>query len=121
MAGQARRCRIPKETEMLTPSTPEAPLSPPWAFVVQLREGTALMPQSLRGRVEHIASGRVTTFCSLGALLASMARVLTPPAPAPPDVRCEPASGAEGGRRVSAAPQAHGDAGVLCRRTVLDN
>jgi hypothetical protein len=56
-----------------------APLSPHWAFVVQLREGTPLTPESVQGRVEHITSGQVTDFGSLAALLAFMAHVLTPP------------------------------------------
>jgi hypothetical protein len=56
-----------------------APLSPYWAFVVQLRQGTALTPQAIQGRVEHITSGRATDFGSLDALLAFMVQVLTPP------------------------------------------
>ncbi|HSF32436.1 MAG TPA: hypothetical protein VLK82_18440 [Candidatus Tectomicrobia bacterium] len=62
---------------MSTP-TPEAPLSPHWAFVVQLREGTALTPQGVRGRVEHIVSGQATLFASLAELWAFMQQVLTP-------------------------------------------
>jgi hypothetical protein len=54
-----------------------APLSPHWAFVVQLREGTSLTPQGLQGRVEHITSGQATDFRSLAALLAFMEAVLT--------------------------------------------
>ena len=57
-----------------------APLSPHWAFVVQLREGTALTPEGVQGRVEHITSGQATDFGSLVALLAFMEHVLTPPA-----------------------------------------
>lgn len=68
---------------MTTTPTPEAPLSSHWAFVVQLREGTALTPEVLHGRVEHIITGQATEFGSLGALLAFMARVLTPPAALP--------------------------------------
>jgi len=67
---------------MLTSSTPEAPLSPRWAFVVQLREGTALTPEGLHGRLEHVVSGRATFFTGLEELLAFMAEVLaqgTPP------------------------------------------
>ena len=60
-----------------------APLSPHWAFVVQLREGTALTPQDVQGRVEHITSGQATDFGSLAALLAFMANVLTPPTEPP--------------------------------------
>jgi len=57
-----------------------APLSPYWAFVVQLREGTLLTSEGVQGRVEHITSGQATDFGSLAALLAFMAHVLTPPA-----------------------------------------
>jgi hypothetical protein len=57
-----------------------APLSPHWAFVVQLREGTPLTPQHIQGRVEHITSGRAMDFHSLAALLAFMEAVLTAPA-----------------------------------------
>ena len=53
-----------------------APLSPHWAFVVQLREGTALTPGSIQGRVEHIVSGQAILFTSLGEVRAFMARVL---------------------------------------------
>lgn len=64
---------------------PAAPLSPHWAFVVQLREGTALTPQNIQGRIEHITSGQVTDFGSLAALLAFMQAVLLPPAAELPD------------------------------------
>jgi hypothetical protein len=62
---------------------PAAPLSPHWAFVVQLREGTPLTPQGVQGRVEHITSGQVTDFGSLAEVLAFMQAVLPPPV-APP-------------------------------------
>jgi hypothetical protein len=55
-----------------------APLSPYWAFVVQLREGTPLSPENIQGRVEHITSGRVTDFTSLAGLMRFMAEVLMP-------------------------------------------
>ena len=61
----------------MSTATPDAPLSPHWAFVVQLREGTALTPQGVRGRVEHIVSGQATRFASLAELWAFMQRVLT--------------------------------------------
>ena len=48
------------------------------AFVVQLRAGTALTPQGVQGRVEHITSGQATDFGSLAALLAFMQAVLLP-------------------------------------------
>ena len=37
---------------------PDAPLSPHLAFVVQLREGTALTLEGLHGRVEPSVSGQ---------------------------------------------------------------
>jgi hypothetical protein len=55
----------------------DAPLSPHWAFVVQVRQGTALTPETLHGRVEHIVSGQATRFTSLAELWAFMAQVLT--------------------------------------------
>ena len=61
---------------MLTSSTPEAPLSPHWAFVVQLRQGTALTPEEMQGRIEHVVSGRATLFTGLEELRAFMAEVL---------------------------------------------
>ena len=60
----------------------EAPLSPHWAFVVQLREGTTLTPNALHGRIEHIVSGQATLFTSLEEVRAFMERVLTAPAAA---------------------------------------
>jgi hypothetical protein len=61
---------------MTAPLLPNAPLSPSWAFVVQLREGTALTPEGLHGRVEHIVSGQAVLFTSLEELGAFMARAL---------------------------------------------
>ena len=60
---------------MLLP--PDAPLSPHWAFVVQVRQGTALTPEALHGRVEHIVSGQATRFTSLEELWAFLVQVLT--------------------------------------------
>ena len=65
-------------------SPPTAPLSPYWAFVVQLREGTTLTPEGLHGRIEHIVSGQATTFDSLAAVLAFVQQVLTVPDALPP-------------------------------------
>jgi hypothetical protein len=59
------------------PLAPEAPLSPHWAFVVQVRPGTVLTPETVHGRVEHIVSGQATQFTSLAELWAFMAQVLT--------------------------------------------
>jgi hypothetical protein len=58
---------------------PADPLSPHRAFVVQLRQGTALAPKRVQGRIKHVTSGRATDFCSLDACPAFMVQVLTPP------------------------------------------
>jgi hypothetical protein len=67
---------------MTATPTPNAPLSRHWAFVVQLREGTALTPEALHGRVEHIESGQAMHFSSVEDLLAFMTRVLRQRGPA---------------------------------------
>lgn len=51
-------------------------LSPHWAFVVQLRQGSGFIPDTVHGRVEHIVSGQATTFSSLAELLAFMEQTL---------------------------------------------
>lgn len=56
---------------------PLAPLSPQWAFVVQLRKSTPLTPEALTGRVEHIVTGQATLFASLDDLLSFMQQVLS--------------------------------------------
>jgi hypothetical protein len=61
----------------------EAPLAPQWAFVVQLREGTELTREALRGRAEHILSGQAVHFQTLEELVASFRRVLAPGRPLP--------------------------------------
>ena len=53
------------------------PLSPHWAFVVQLRHGTPLTAAGLQGRIQHLISGQATTFSSLEEARAFMERVLT--------------------------------------------
>jgi hypothetical protein len=60
------------------PTTPpvEAPLSPRWAFVVPLREVTALTAEALHGRVEPLVSGQaVQTLATLDTPEASRALV----------------------------------------------
>ena len=63
-----------------TPSAPTAalpaPLSPHWAFVLQLRQGTPLKPTGMQGRVEHLSSGKATTFHSLEELRTFMERIV---------------------------------------------
>jgi len=51
-----------------------APLSPYWAFVVQLRPDASGSPMRLAGRVEHVVSGCAVEFGSVGALVAFMRR-----------------------------------------------
>ena len=53
-----------------------APLSPHYAFVVQLATDTQIEEGRIHGRVEHVVSRHATHFTSLDALLAFMARVL---------------------------------------------
>jgi len=64
------------ESSLPTPSSFPAPLSPQWAFVVQLRYGTALTPEGMQGRIEHIVSGQAATFSSLEEALTFMEQVL---------------------------------------------
>lgn len=59
--------------------TAPAPLSPRWAFVVQLRLGTPLTAEDMEGRVEHVASGQAATFKSLAQMRAFMEQILAPP------------------------------------------
>jgi len=77
---------------MIDPSAPPSPLSPHRAFVVQLRTETDVAAGYLIGRVEHVVSGQATTFDTLEALLAFIARVLVergagPPEAGPADVK----------------------------------
>ncbi len=67
-----------------SPAPLPAPLSPQWAFVVQLRQGTSLDPTRVQGRIEHVISGRATTFTSLEEARAFMARVLAEVGEKPP-------------------------------------
>jgi hypothetical protein len=53
-----------------------APLSPHWAFVIQLRERTPVHGDELCGRVEHIVSGQTARFASTAELLRFIERVL---------------------------------------------
>lgn len=52
---------------------------PGWAFVVQLQGGTPFAAARLRGRVEHVASGRACHFGSLEAMRVFMESVMVPP------------------------------------------
>jgi hypothetical protein len=61
---------------MKTPPPTDAPLSPRWAFVVQLRQGTTVTSEAVYGRVEHLVSGQATLFTSLEEVRAFMACVV---------------------------------------------
>ena len=61
-----------------------APLSPQWAFVVQLRQGTPFTSEQIHGRIEHVISGQATTFQSLEEARAFMERVLAKVKEKPP-------------------------------------
>jgi hypothetical protein len=53
----------------------QARLSPQWAFVLQLREGTSFAPAHLCGRIEHVSSGQACLFDSLDDARTFMERV----------------------------------------------
>jgi len=65
---------------------PISPLSPHRAFVVQFRAETDVVAGYLVGRVEHVVSGQATTFDTLDALLAFIARVLAERGTGAPEV-----------------------------------
>jgi hypothetical protein len=52
------------------------PLSPQWAFVAQLRQGTSFAPDQLHDRIEHLVSGQATTFASVEEVRAFMEYIL---------------------------------------------
>ena len=62
----------------------DAPLSPRWAFVVQLRQGTTITSEAVYGRVEHLVSGQATLFTSLEEVRAFMACVVAKMGEQPP-------------------------------------
>lgn len=51
-------------------------LSPQHAFVVQFRTNAEFAHGHCRGRVEHVVSGRATTFTSSDELLAFMTQIV---------------------------------------------
>ena len=58
-------------------TTPEISiLLPRGAFLVECSSGRTVSDDQLRGRVEHIVSGRATSFESAGALIDFIRRVL---------------------------------------------
>lgn len=77
LAEPVRRKQEPMaEAKSPSPTITTAPLSPHWAFVVQLRQGTPLTAEEMYGRVEHLASGQATRFASWEEVRAFMERVL---------------------------------------------
>jgi len=54
--------------------TPGQSLQPEYAFVVQLRSGSAASPHHLEGRVEHVVSGEALRFSSTAELVEFLAR-----------------------------------------------
>jgi len=61
---------------MMSPTNQPTRLSVTRAFVVQFQADTAIEQGHLAGRVEHVVSGRATSFQSQETLLAFMAQVL---------------------------------------------
>jgi hypothetical protein len=61
----------------------EAPLTPGWAFVIQLRRGTRFTAEQLCGRIEHVVSGRACLFDSLEGARTFMELVMTNGLPDP--------------------------------------
>jgi hypothetical protein len=55
---------------------PQARLSPAWAFVLQLREGTSFDPGELCGRIEHVSSGQAAVFQCLEQARVFMEQIL---------------------------------------------
>ncbi|MDN5871584.1 MAG: hypothetical protein L0H73_12790 [Nitrococcus sp.] len=53
-----------------------ASFPPAWAFVVQLRRGSALTAERMEGRVEHVVSGQSAAFTSLEEMRAFMERIM---------------------------------------------
>lgn len=80
-----RRTQEPESRQHSSiPSAFLAPLTPQWAFVVQLRQGTVFTLDAMQGRIEHIVSGRATTFFSFEEARAFMERVLKEQEEKPP-------------------------------------
>jgi hypothetical protein len=66
---------IPRSSSPPTAKPARLELRPERAFVVQL-DVHAHLPRRVAGRVEHVTSGQVAHFTSLGELMAFMATVL---------------------------------------------
>ena len=75
--SQTTRKRTQTVDEVRTqPRRDTSLLSPQLAFVVQFRSGTGRRPESFRGRVEHLPSGRAAHFYSLEELASFFVQVL---------------------------------------------
>ncbi len=64
-----------RNTPRTSPSPAPLELLPDRAFVLHL-DVRAQLPRRVVGRVEHVTSGQVARFTSLGELMAFMAKVL---------------------------------------------
>ena len=60
---------------MMNPLQSAAPLSPHWAFVVQLHPEAPVSTDRLSGRAEHVTSGQAIQFNSAAQLLGFMQEV----------------------------------------------
>lgn len=54
----------------------QPPFTPQRAFVLQLREGTSFVPDRLRGRIEHVSSGKACLFESATEACSFMERIV---------------------------------------------
>jgi hypothetical protein len=70
---------------VIDPAAPPVSLSPHRAFVVQFRAEANGAAGHVVGRVEHVVSGQATTFDTVDALLAFIARVLAERGAGPPE------------------------------------
>jgi hypothetical protein len=76
----------PMPVEVTTTSHParDARLSPLWAFVVELREGTSFEASRMHGRIEHVSSGQACLFSSMEQARSFMEAVMAAAASSPP-------------------------------------
>lgn len=61
----------------MEPTQLPALLSPHWAFVVQVRQGSGFTHDTLHGRIEHLVSGQAALFTSVEELVAFIEQTLT--------------------------------------------
>lgn len=63
-------------TDDRTPTTRRASLTADVAFVVHFAASTADTPETVKGRIEHITSGRSTRFASIAELIGFMQHIV---------------------------------------------